>query len=155
MADPKYNFQYCQKLVVFSKDWQSVLLARRKDEADYDGVFSLIGGKMDISDKSIVDGLRREKNEEIGQQAKVAVYLESTNNALYRKSDGSSMILPHYLAHYTGGAIKLNPSEYAEYRWVKVDDLESFEPKIPTIPGAAKWALALKKHIGESEFIDI
>ena len=155
MAESKYSFQYCQKLVVFSEDWRSVLLARRKDEADYNGVFSFVGGKMDITDPSILGGLKREKNEEIGEQAGVTVYLDSTHNAFFRKSDGSSMILPHYLAHYVGGDIVLNESEYAEYRWVNLTELEAFEPKIPTIPEAVQWALNLKRHVGSSEFIKL
>jgi len=63
----KYLFQYCQKIVVYSEDEASVLLCKRKGEADYDGDFSFIGGKMELSDKDFVAGLRREKNEEVGQ----------------------------------------------------------------------------------------
>ena len=54
MTASRYNFQYCQKLVLFSEDWQTVLFAKRRDEADYNGIFSFIGGKMDASDRSIV-----------------------------------------------------------------------------------------------------
>jgi hypothetical protein len=43
-------FQYCQKIVVYSQDGQSVLLCKRKGEADFDSVFSFIGGKMERSD---------------------------------------------------------------------------------------------------------
>lgn len=54
------HFQYCQKLVVLSQDLDKVLLARRKGEADYDGVFSFIGGKMEMTDESLLAGMKRE-----------------------------------------------------------------------------------------------
>ena len=62
----QYNFQYCQKIVVLSKDRTKVLLCKRKGEADYDGIFSFIGGKMETTDISIIEGLKREKDEETG-----------------------------------------------------------------------------------------
>lgn len=144
MSATKYDFQYCQKLVVFSVDWGSVLLARRRDEADYDGTFAFIGGKMETDDASIVAGLRREKDEEIGRLARLRVYIGATNNVLYRKNDGSSMILPHYLAQFAGGDIEPNDEEYSELRWVSLGDLVRFEPKIENIPNMVNWALVLK-----------
>ena len=70
----KYNFQYCQKIVVFSKEVDKVLLCKRKGEADFDGTFSFIGGKMETTDGAILEGLRREKNEEVGEGFKVCIY---------------------------------------------------------------------------------
>ncbi len=61
----KYNFQYCQKIVVFRNNNTEVLLAKRKGENDYDGTFSFIGGKMETTDNNPVEGMRREKNEEV------------------------------------------------------------------------------------------
>jgi 8-oxo-dGTP pyrophosphatase MutT (NUDIX family) len=155
VSDPKYHFQYCQKLVVFSQDWASVLLARRQGEADYDGAFAFIGGKMETTDESIIAGLRREKNEEVGESAKVRVYPLATNNLLYRKKDGSSMILPHYLAQFMGGDVTLNTQEYSEFRWVAVEDLPNFEPKIPGIPDMVAWALSLKDFVDPKDFVEI
>jgi ADP-ribose pyrophosphatase YjhB (NUDIX family) len=48
-------FQYCQKIVVYSQDGQKVLLCKRKGEADFDGTFSFIGGKMERSDGGILE----------------------------------------------------------------------------------------------------
>ena len=64
-------FQYCQKIVIFSKDGTSVLLAKRRGEADYDGVFSFIGGKLESTDGGLVQGLQREKDEEIGPMIEI------------------------------------------------------------------------------------
>ena len=73
-------FQYCQKLVVLSTDKQSVLLAQRKGEADYDGVFSFIGGKLETTDESLLAGMRREKNEEIGPET-----IMNQNRQIFRR----------------------------------------------------------------------
>lgn len=151
----KYAFQYCQKLIVFSEDWSKVLLARRYGEADYDGTFSFIGGKMETSDTDILKGLQREKDEEIGPVAQLRVYPGATNNLFYRKKDGSAMILPHYIARFVSGDIILNPAEYSEYQWVGVDELPDLEPKIPNIPELVDWALRLKQTIDEEDLVTI
>jgi NADH pyrophosphatase NudC (nudix superfamily) len=129
----RYNFQYCQKIVVFSSDLTSVLLCRRQDEKDLNGIFTFIGGKMEITDESILAGLLREKNEEVGAAFKINIFTKYSTNLFYIKKDGSRMILPHYFAIHKSGEIVLN-SEYSEYRWVKIEDLNEFEPKIPNIP---------------------
>lgn len=132
-------FQYCQKLVVLSEDRTKVLLARRKGEADYNGVYSFIGGKMETSDETILAGMKREKDEEIGQAAKVAVLPNETYNLLFRKKDGNSMILPHIAGIFISGSIKIN-EEYSDYKWVSINELEEFEPKIGNIPMITEWA---------------
>ena len=155
MSDSKYNFQYCQKLVVFSKDAKQILLAKRHGEADYDGTFSFIGGKMETSDESIIKGLQREKNEEVGPSVRLNVYPLATHNVLFKKKDGSSMILPHYLAFYADGEIKLNKAEYSQYQWVLVEDISAFEPKVENITEMVNWALALSKTIQQKDLVEI
>ena len=155
MSDPKYDFQYCQKLVIFSEDWTKILLVKRQHEIEYDGMFAFVGGKMEGSDKDIIAGVQREKNEEIGEAAKLKLFTGMTRNYLYRKSDGGNMILPHYLAHFQGGEITLNPEEYSEYRWVPISELANFEPKIENIPEAVQWALEIKPNVNKAELVDI
>lgn len=133
-------FQYCQKLIILSPDKQSVLLARRKGEADFDGTYSFIGGKMETTDESLVAGMKREKDEEIGPSAKVCVLPHETYNLLFRKKDGNVMVLPHVAGIFVSGEIKLN-DEYSDYLWAPIADLEAFEPKIDNIPALTKWAL--------------
>lgn len=155
MSDPKYNFQYCQKLVLFSEDWQKVFLAKRQGEADYDGTYSFICGKMETTDESIVAGLKREKDEEVGEAFRVRVYLGATNNVLYRKKDGNAMILPHYVAQYVGGDVALNHDEYADYAWVPVDELAAFSPKVENIPDSVAWASRLRQMLQPEDFTEI
>lgn len=150
----QYNFQYCQKIVVLSKDKTKVLLCKRKGEADYDGIFSFIGGKMETTDKSLIDGLQREKNEEVGKNFKIKIYPTFSFNLLFRKKAGNAMVLPHYLAVHLKGNIKLN-EEYSEYRWIPINELSKFEPKIPSIPETVKELLRLDAIVKSKEFLTL
>ena len=136
------HFQYCQKLVVIDKKANSVLLARRKGEADYDGIYSLIGGKMETTDGGIVEGMRREKEEEIGKEAIVYIAADISYNVYFKKKDGNHMILPHHYAEYEGGEIEIN-EEYSDYQWVSLDKLGAFEPKIENIPNVVERVMEL------------
>lgn len=152
----KYYFLYCQKIVVFSADESSVLLCKRKSEQDYDGMFSFIGGKMEVTDKTFIDGLKREKNEEVGEgfKIKICTTYNTTTDVLFKKKDGSVMVLPHYYAVHVKGEIELG-EEYSEYRWVKLDELKDFEPKIPNIPEAVEKMQRVKKCLHSDEFVVI
>ena len=151
---PNYNFQYCQKIVVYSADGKNVLLCKRKGESDFDEVFSFIGGKMEVEDGDFISWLRREKNEEVGEDFKIKIYPTFTTNSYFIKKDGSAMVLPHYYAIYDSGEIQLN-EEYSEYRRVPLQDIEDFEPKIPTIPGVLEKFALLKEIIYKTESIII
>ncbi len=146
-------FQYCQKLIVLSEDKTKVLLAKRKGEADYDGVYSFIGGKLETTDESILAGMKREKDEEIGRDAKVAILPKETYNLLFRKRDGNSMILPHVAGLFISGDINLN-EEYSDYKWVPIVKLNDFEPKIENIPELTNWALG-KLSSPSQDFVEI
>lgn len=145
MEQNKLFFQYCQKIVLLDEALESVLLAKRRGEMDYDGVFSFIGGKMEVTDGSILAGLRRERDEEVGSDCKIGILLTSTNNAYFVKRDGSHEILPHYPAVYRGGEIAIN-DEYSEYKWVPLAKLKTFEPKIPNVYEMTLWAKKTLEH---------
>jgi 8-oxo-dGTP pyrophosphatase MutT (NUDIX family) len=148
------SFQYCQKLVIVSADLKSVLLAKRKGEADYDSTYSFIGGKMETTDDTMLAGMEREKNEEIGMNAKVLVLPDETRNLLFRKKDGSAMILPHIAGIFKSGAIELN-DEYSNYAWVPLAELTAFEPKIENIPSLTAWAVNKLQTVDRSELVEI
>lgn len=150
----KFNFQYCQKIVVFSRDGKSVLLCKRQNEADFDGEFSFIGGKLEKTDNGIVQGLKREKDEEVGKGFKVKVFTDFTTNVFYVKKDGQTMILPHYYAIHVEGEVELS-KEYSEFRWVKLEEVESLEPKIFTIPETLEKFARLKTVLEETESVVI
>jgi 8-oxo-dGTP pyrophosphatase MutT (NUDIX family) len=146
-------FQYCQKLIILSEDKTKVLLARRKGEADYDGTYSFIGGKMETTDENMVAGMQREKDEEIGSSARVKVLPNETYNLLFRKKDGTSMVLPHIAGMYVSGDITLS-EEYSDYKWVPITGLDEFEPKIANIPGLTTWAVG-KLTQPSQDFVEI
>jgi len=138
----KYLFQYCQKIVVFSDDFKKILLCKRKGENDYDGIYSFIGGKMEITDPSTLEGLKREKNEEVGINFKIKIFTDFSINLSYLKKDGSYMILPHFLSQYISGDINLS-DEYSDYKWVDLSELNKFEPKIETVEPIVRKILLL------------
>lgn len=107
---------------------------------------------METTDKSIVAGLKREKNEEVGEDCQMHVYSAFSMNLLYTKADGNQMILPHYAAVFESGDIMLS-DEYSEYQWVPLSELEDFEPKVPNIPKVTSQLLTLLKHQDSLESI--
>ena len=147
-------FQYCQKIVVFSKDRKKVLLCKRKGENEYDGIFSFIGGKMETRDSDLLKGLQREKNEEVGKNFMIKLYPHFSTNHYFRKKDGNCMVLPHYYAVHVKGEIKLN-EEYSEYAWVPLNSLKKFEPKIHTIVPVVHELKRLEKIMKKKEFVVI
>lgn len=146
-------FQYCQKLVILSPDKTKVLLAKRKGEADYDGTYSFIGGKMETTDASILAGMKREKDEEVGSDVKVKLLPDETYNLLFRKKDGNSMILPHIPGIYVSGDITLS-DEYSDYQWVPIESLGDFEPKIENVTELTHWAVR-KLTNPSQDFVEI
>lgn len=144
-------FQYCPKIVLFNEQEDAVLLAKRKGEADFDGIYSFIGGKMEVKDEGILGGLRREKNEEIGTNAQVDIYTCASFTEYYVKKSGQAMVLPHHYAVFRGGNIELN-DEYSAYKWVNLSELASFEPKIATIAPMVEKILKLKQIINSELF---
>lgn len=150
----KLMFQYCPKLAVFNQEVNEVLLCRRKGEQDYDGIFSLTGGKMEHSDASIIAALHREKSEEVGADFKVKVLPYPSIDVFFVKKDGSRMILPHFLAYHIGGEIVLN-EEYSEYAWVRLDSLSEFEPKISNISWIVPSLARLRSTVAETDLVEI
>lgn len=138
----KFDFQYCQKIVILSADKTKVLLCKRQGEADYDGDFSFPGGKMEIADASIILGMQREKDEELGVNFKIKLLTSYSVNVYFTKNDGSAMILPHYLAIHQSGEVELS-EEYSKYQWVDLEELNDFEPKIGNIPETIEILLPL------------
>lgn len=148
------HFQYCPKLAVFNAARTELLLCRRRGEADYDQVFSLIGGKMEHKDASIEEAIRREKDEEVGSKFRVRLLQHLSVDVLFTKKDGNRMILPHFYAEHVSGEIVLS-DEYSEFRWISVDRLEACAPMIENI----KWITPLLRRAASNaaalEFVEI
>lgn len=147
-------FQYCQKIVLFSHDWSSVLLAKRKGEQDYNGIYGFIGGKMEHADAGIVTGLQREKNEEVGSSFQVQICPSLSYNIFFVKKDGHHMILPHYVARHISGEIVLS-HEYETYDWIPLTNLDGFSPKIENISEVVAWAVRVLPVIRPVDWVQI
>lgn len=130
------------------------MLAKRKGEADYDGTYSFIGGKMETTDESLLAGMKREKDEEIGTAAVVKLLPNESFNLLFRKKDGSSVVLPHIAGVFQSGDIVLS-EEYSEYRWVPLTELQAFEPKIDNIPSLTNWASTKLANVDDEQLVEI
>ena len=63
------------------------------------------------------------------------------------------MILPHYLAIHEEGEIDLNLEEYSEYKWIEINKLDNFEPKIENIGKIVNEIIKLGKIVDEKDFI--
>lgn len=147
-------FQYCQKIVLFRHNDTEVLLARRQGEADYDGTYTFIGGKMETTDASILEGLRREKNEEVGDTFQIRINPMVSYNVHFVKNSGQHMILPHYYAEYIKGDIQLS-DEYDDCQWVPLSELSQFSPKVENIPQITATLLASKRVFESNDFVVI
>lgn len=150
MAD-ELLYQYCQKIIVFSEDRKKVLLGKRQGEQDYDGTFSFVGGKIEHTDGSILEGLRREKNEELGEDFKIRINPEISHGRYYVKKDGNHMILPHYYSEYVSGEMNVN-EEYSECTWFDISELDDLEPKVENIPDTVRLMLRMSENFLEEEF---
>lgn len=129
-----------------------LLLARRQGEADLDSVYTLVGGKIEHSDKSILSGVFRELSEEIGTKVQLRVLASFTTAAEFTKADGSRMILPHYLAEYTSGDIELS-DEYSEFEWFGLDELDSPEV-LPNIFPIVQSLLKLRSIATSDDYVN-
>lgn len=150
MKDPTL-FQIPQKIVVFRNDGQEVMLARRKGEQDFNGVYAFIGGKIEKEDGSILTGLKREKDEEIGAEAVLNICPHTSYNVYFIKHDGNHTIVPHYYAEFVDGEITTN-DEYDDIQWVSCDELAAFEPKVHNIPEVVEWAIKLRTILEPADF---
>lgn len=147
-------YQYCQKIVLLRNDDTEALLARRTGENDYDQTYAFIGGKIETTDGSIIEGLRREKNEEIGDKVIINICPLVSYNVYYVKHNGQHMIVPHYYATYLEGEIVIS-EEYDDFKWVAIDELLDFKPKVDNIPEMVDWALKLKSVLAPNDFVNV
>jgi len=119
------NVILCQKICLYDKKTKSILLCKRQGEEDFDEVFSFPGGKMDDADETMVDGIKRELEEELGSEVEYELQMDFSINREFTRKDGKYMVLPHYLAIYKGGKIHINEDEYSDSIWVTVEDMSS------------------------------
>ena len=84
---------------------------------------------------------------------KIKLYPNFNSTISFTKKDGNYMLLPHYYAQFLGGEIELNQNEYSDFKWVFINELANFEPKIPSVIPIIKQLLQIIPIIKESEFV--
>jgi 8-oxo-dGTP pyrophosphatase MutT (NUDIX family) len=107
---------------------------------------------MEHKDHSIVDALRREKTEEVGESFKIRTLPYYSIDTFFTKNDGNRMILPHHYAVHVSGDIQLN-EEYSEYTWVPLPELKAFGPKISNISWITPLLAKAASIAPEKDFI--
>lgn len=114
----------CPKLCVYSRASGKFLLCERVGEADLNGLYSFPGGKVETIDASIVSGLHREIDEELGSEFSYDILTERCILVEFVRKDGAHMTLPHFFANSSQESpISLNTSEYSSYLWAGLDEM--------------------------------
>mgnify|MGYP001591733414 CR=1 FL=1 len=95
------------------------LLNRHKPTAEKpDPKWQFCGGKVEDFDASLETAARREAREEMGIDIRI---IRPLSPMMVKRTDGSMVILIHYLADYDGD-VHIG-EEIAEYGWFALDEL--------------------------------
>jgi 8-oxo-dGTP diphosphatase len=111
------------------------LVAQRGAQMSSAGKWEFPGGKVEPGERP-EDALAREIAEELGIVILVGPWI-GRGEARARRS---VIVLDVYAAELTGG--EPHPTEHAELRWLKADELSSLdwaEADVPILPSVAAW----------------
>ncbi|KAL9611161.1 MAG: hypothetical protein Q9167_004183 [Letrouitia subvulpina] len=118
-------------------DWQILLLKRAAHEQFYPNVFEIPGGKVEDSDSTILDAVKREVREETGTEVEQVIgAIESFNYSVEKKApaaDGTettvdSMSLQlNFICAVTHHDVKVNLEEHSEARFVSKSQIKELE----------------------------
>lgn len=105
---------------------EKVFLAKRADTKKfYPGVFEIPGGHIDFGE-DIVEGLKREVYEELGQEIIVG---EPFSAFTYMNEvKGAHAVEIAFFARFEKGApeVRLNPEDHSEGRWFSEDEVAEY-----------------------------
>ncbi|KAL9040308.1 MAG: hypothetical protein Q9214_004541 [Letrouitia sp. 1 TL-2023] len=133
-------------------DWQILLLKRAAHEHFYPNVFEIPGGKVEDSDATILDAVKREVREETGTEVEQVIgTIESFNYSVDRKAPAAdetettvkSMSLQlNFVCAVTHHNVKVNPEEHSEARFVirsQIKELEMTESMRAVVEDGFVW----------------
>jgi len=138
---PKNEQQKVTKFVIasiFYKD-DTVLIAQRAKKDDLYGKWEFPGGKIEPGETEI-ECLVRELNEEFGILAQVGDYVCSS----FFEHKGSMVEMRAYMVPSYAGHMFLY--DHLEVRWVKIEDLPSYDMPEPDAPIVER--LLLEQRLG-------
>ena len=123
--EKKFHSRISQKIFLYNKEKNSFLLVKMRNDQAYFakkyGVWELPGGTMENGEVLLIDSLKREIREEIGE-VKIEI-IDTVDTFLGEFKNGPAMFLI-YLAKYISGEIKLS-DEHMEFRWETAENIIS------------------------------
>lgn len=114
----KTYFQVNLSVIILDKD-RNILVAKRDENDDiYPGLWGIPGGKMEITDPSIEESVRREVREEVNVEVS-ELTLVSNNTRVH--NDINKLFMVFTSTYKSGDPAPLE--EMSEVRWFKFEEL--------------------------------
>jgi molecular chaperone GrpE len=139
--EKKYQTRISQKIFLYNKEKNAFLLVKMRNDQAYFakkyGVWELPGGTMENGEVLLMDSLKREIQEELGEMN--IEIIEKLDTFLGEFKSGPVMFLI-YLAKYMDGEIELS-DEHMEYKWETAENIISGKEYGEWIKQLAKKAL--------------
>ena len=148
----RFAYEVCPKIAVFSGE--RVLVARRTREEELDGVYTLVGGKLETSDRDVLAGIHRELREELGGGLIVRILTTYAVMDEFTKRGGVRMVLPHYYGELSGGSIVVG-SEYSDFRWLMPDELEARRDVFQNVAIVCRQLVRLASSAGATDYTEV
>ncbi len=142
------NVLFLQKAFIISDG--KVLIAKRKEEKMFSGMWDIPGGKLE-DNESLYTGIKREVLEETGLE--ITDILCTLSSILFVASIGDKPTIFRnlYLCKATG-EITLS-SEHSEYLWVDPKDLKNYEfPDHNDLKYVVENLAGIIEKMGDKEF---
>jgi len=139
--EKKYQTRISQKIFLYNKEKNAFLLVKMRNDQAYFakkyGAWELPGGTMENGEVLLIDSLKREIREELGE-INIEI-IETLDTFLGEFKSGPVMFLI-YLAKYIDGEIELS-DEHMEYKWETAENIISGKEYGEWIKQLAKKAL--------------
>lgn len=116
----KQDFSLAQKIVLFNEKNEILLMKAKNDEK-----WDLPGGHFEKNDTDILESLKREVAEEIGESVDFEI-LEEISVELRKYKGEFKNVKAVYLAKYNLGKIKLS-EEHSDFQWISLAEIENLK----------------------------
>lgn len=106
-----------------SENRSILLLKRASHETTFANAWELPGGHVEETDKTIAHAVQREVLEETSLN--VAKIIGVVEPMTWESKTQSNMQLNYVVRVQPGGTVEPNPEEHSDWRWAKLEELES------------------------------
>jgi len=100
-----------------------LLLKRTSHETAFPNAWELPGGHVEETDETIAHAVKREVLEETSLD--VARIIGEIDSMTWGSKTKSNVQLNYVVTVHPRGTVKPNPEEHSDWRWAKLEDLES------------------------------